>query len=366
MGDLLRHGYAADLTIRSGGDGRTVSGICVPFNTPTSVCDWGVRYQEQFAPGAFQRTIAHAGPQRVKFLAQHDRGAFPLGRAETLVDDPAKYPGLYGEFRVSKTERGDEALELIRDGALDGLSVGFAPVRSDPMNATSGALVTRHEVKLNEVSAVSFPAYDGARIEAVRGEDADRVLEALEALRDAPEIDGERLDDLMGAVMLHRAGKTLSAATVGSLQKVLDLAAAADKNLDQLLVDLSAFMGVTNPDIAQDAAEDAGRAAMSSADIDALPDEDFAYIEPGGSKDASGKTTPRSLRHFPIHDAAHVRNALSRPPQSPFGDKAMPKIKAAAAKFGITVGGRADDDEALARADYETRVLRARVHGVTI
>ena len=40
-------------------------------------------------------------------------------------------------------------------------------------------------------------------------------------------------------------------------------------------------------------------------------------------KDASGKTVPRSLRHFPVHDAAHVRNALSRAPQSPFGDKAM-------------------------------------------
>ena len=47
---------------------------------------------------------------------------------------------------------------------------------------------------------------------------------------------------------------------------------------------------------------------------------------------------PRSLRHFPIHDAAHVRNALSRAPQSPFGDAAMPKIVAAAKKFGVDVG----------------------------
>src|SRR5262249_46497049 len=45
-----------------------------------------------------------------------------------------------------------------------------------------------------------------------------------------------------------------------------------------------------------------------------------------------------SLRHFPVHDAAHTRNALSRAPQSPFGDKAMPKIRAAAKKFGIDVG----------------------------
>lgn len=78
-------------------------------------------------------------------------------------------------------------------------------------------------------------------------------------------------------------------------------------------------------------------AELSSADINDLPDSDFAYIEPGGTKDSSGRTTPRSLRHFPIHDAAHVRNALARASQSPFGDKAMPKIRAAAKKLGVDV-----------------------------
>lgn len=77
------------------------------------------------------------------------------------------------------------------------------------------------------------------------------------------------------------------------------------------------------------------RAAMSTADINDLPDSAFAYIEPGGSKDSEGKTTPRSKRHFPINDAAHVRNALSRAPQSPFGAKALPAIKAAAKRMGI-------------------------------
>jgi HK97 family phage prohead protease len=89
------------------------------------------------------------------------------------------------------------------------------------------------------------------------------------------------------------------------------------------------------------------RAQMSSGAINDLPDSAFAYIEPGGKKDASGKTTPRSLRHFPIHDEAHVRNALSRAPQSPFGAKAMPKIRAAARKFGIQMsdaGQRSLDD----------------------
>jgi HK97 family phage prohead protease len=98
-------------------------------------------------------------------------------------------------------------------------------------------------------------------------------------------------------------------------------------------------------------------AQMTVASINDLPDSKFAYIEPGGKKDAAGRTMPRSLRHFPIHDAAHVRNALARAPQSPFGAKAMPKIKAAARKFGIDV---ADDDTA--RAEFTGPQLFLRTY----
>jgi hypothetical protein len=82
-------------------------------------------------------------------------------------------------------------------------------------------------------------------------------------------------------------------------------------------------------------------AKISSKSKNDLPDSDFAYIQPGGKKDASGKTTPRSLRHLPIPDASHVRNALARLGQtdiSPEAKKAaLRKIKAAAKKFGIKV-----------------------------
>lgn len=63
-------------------------------------------------------------------------------------------------------------------------------------------------------------------------------------------------------------------------------------------------------------------AEWTTAFINNLPDSAFAYIESGGEKDDEGKTTPRSLRHFPHHNAQgnldlpHLRNALSRGPQS--------------------------------------------------
>src|SRR5215467_13231264 len=102
-------------------------------------------------------------------------------------------------------------------------------------------------------------------------------------------------------------------------------------------------------------------AQMTAQSINDLPDSAFAFIESGGSKDSSGKTVPRSLRHFPIHDAAHVRNALSRAPQSPFGAKALPKIRAAAKKFGVQVsesdnGRAAWAGEQIGRASCRERV----------
>jgi uncharacterized protein len=101
-------------------------------------------------------------------------------------------------------------------------------------------------------------------------------------------------------------------------------------------------------------------AEMSTSDINDLPDSAFAYIEPSGStKDSSGRTVPRTNRHFPIHDAAHVRNALSRAPQSEFGSKALPAIKAAAEKMGID---SADDGRTmLDRIPVERRYTRSPV-----
>jgi HK97 family phage prohead protease len=66
----------------------------------------------------------------------------------------------------------------------------------------------------------------------------------------------------------------------------------------------------------------AERATWSTAYVNSLPDAAFLHIESGGTKDADGKTTPRSLRHFPYKDAngaidlPHLRNALARIPQS--------------------------------------------------
>jgi HK97 family phage prohead protease len=179
MAERLSRATPADLELR--GDGRTVTGLAVPFDAPTRVSDGLGSYLEVFRRGAFARTIAERG-QRVKFLAQHDRRSLPIGRASLLREDAA---GLYSEFRVSKTQAGDEVLELIRDGALDALSIGFRPVK----DRQGPDVLERIEVRLDEVSAVSFPAYEGAAITGVRHDvgatpdDRTRTLQLLGVIR---------------------------------------------------------------------------------------------------------------------------------------------------------------------------------------
>ena len=89
----------------------------------------------------------------------------------------------------------------------------------------------------------------------------------------------------------------------------------------------------------------------STSYVNDLPDSAFAYIAPGGNKDADGKTTPRSKRYFPHHDAtgkvdkSHVDNAAARIPDSSLAtaakDKAEAHIEAHQKKLGEHVGSRA-------------------------
>lgn len=74
---------------------------------------------------------------------------------------------------------------------------------------------------------------------------------------------------------------------------------------------------------------------MAELDTHNLLDSQFAWIEPGGMRDTSGKTTPRDKRHFPIHTLEAVRRSLSQAPSDPFGKQAMPAIVNAARKFGV-------------------------------
>lgn len=90
-------------------------------------------------------------------------------------------------------------------------------------------------------------------------------------------------------------------------------------------------------------------AEWSRAFINDLPDSAFLYISPGGEKDEDGKTTPRSLRHFPYRnpqgavDLPHLRNAIAQAPKANLSPEIIAKVQAKGRK--ILEGQREDAAE---------------------
>lgn len=165
------------------GTGREIFGRAVPYGVTIDVTDFdGARYRERFEYGAFARTIRERG-HKVKLLDHHNRRKLAVGRAVDLREES---DGLHSAFEVANTRDGDELLELVRTGVVDSFSIGFEPVRDRRERDANGDLVVRLEVKLHEVSAVNFPAYEDALIGGVRSElsipraVAERRLKLLE------------------------------------------------------------------------------------------------------------------------------------------------------------------------------------------
>lgn len=171
---LLSATYESTFTLErsSSSDGRTIVGLCAPFGVETAgfVVEQGIPYRELFRPGAFAKTIAERS-KKVKLRIQHGKHALDtIGTATWLKEGS---DGLVAGFHVSRTQLGDEVLELVRDGALDALSVGFRPIRPGPNERiAAGSLVERHEVALTEVSLVGEGAYEDARVLSVRALEA--------------------------------------------------------------------------------------------------------------------------------------------------------------------------------------------------
>ena len=150
---IITRAYDAELEVRE--DQRQIVGVAVPYNTQIRVG----RYLETFRPGAF----ADHPPAPLTATHPRDAGTLPIGVSVELRDQP---DGLHGIWRVSKTSLGDEVLELVRDGAVTGLSIGFIPVtdRWTPDRSQ----VERVRAALDHVAIVRTPAYPDARIAALR------------------------------------------------------------------------------------------------------------------------------------------------------------------------------------------------------
>ena len=108
--------------------------------------------------GAFKSSLLRRVP---KLLWQHDMFE-PIGKVLDLDEDDH---GLHGEFLISRTSRGHDAYQLLKDGAIDSMSIGYIP-ESD--TKTIDGVRQLKSVDLLEISLVSLPMNEEARITAVK------------------------------------------------------------------------------------------------------------------------------------------------------------------------------------------------------
>jgi len=123
-------------------------------------------YQEVVAAGAFAESLAEldAKQRRVPVLWQH-RSDQPIGIYSEITEDDT---GLFvkGRLLIGSVAQATEAHALMKAGAVTGLSIGYW-VRKSERDEESGVR-TLTQLDLVEVSLVTFPANDDARVEAVK------------------------------------------------------------------------------------------------------------------------------------------------------------------------------------------------------
>lgn len=135
----------------------------------------------------------------------------------------------------------------------------------------------------------------------------------------------------------EQKGKAIAEVGNGFGERVKSIAAhKMEKSLDVDLLEIQAMTAIDlrHTPLAEKVGDWISKTVLTTGAKNKLSDEDFAVVyEENGVK----------VRKYPIHDKAHVRNALARAAQTmekggraaEDARKALPKIKAAAKKMGI-------------------------------
>ena len=164
------------LQIKAAGDDGTVEGYGSVF---------GVRdnYDDVIAKGAFVKSLKDhkAAGTMPAMLWQHDADK-PIGVWTEMVEDE-KGLRIKGQLAM-ETIKGKEAHALLKMGALNGLSIGFMSKEWAYDRETEVRTLTA--IDLWEVSLVTFPANEKARVTNVKSADEMATpKDAEKALRDA-------------------------------------------------------------------------------------------------------------------------------------------------------------------------------------
>jgi HK97 family phage prohead protease len=145
------------------GDDLSISGTAIVFGQETVI---GGMFREKIAPGAVKKTLRESDQV---MLWNHDTGK-PLGRKSrgTLRLSETR-DGLEVSADLPDNTFGRDAHEAIKRGDVEGMSFGFQIVKERKISGEPDdklPLFEIQELRLHEVSPVTFPAYETTEVEA--------------------------------------------------------------------------------------------------------------------------------------------------------------------------------------------------------
>lgn len=145
---------------------RIVTMIAIPYGQATTVPFRGEVWNEIVERGAFAGIENSSHTYRVN--RDHDKRRL-VGKIVNYYPD--REEGLVVDAYISKTDLGDETLQLAKDGVL-GASVGMAIRSTDQVLERSNGTRTRRIKRafLDHLALVPDPAYQGAEVLAVRND----------------------------------------------------------------------------------------------------------------------------------------------------------------------------------------------------
>lgn len=180
--------------------------------------------------GAFRDSLAARPADRIKMFYMHESDK-PIGKWLEIREDGR---GLYVKGKILTTiEKGREVYEMLREGILDGLSIGYRTL-DDEFDRAQGVRRLK-TVDLREISLVTFPMLESATVSLVKAraseiDSIDTLSDAEKLLREAAEFSRKDARDFVSRV-----------------KRIAQREAEADDDLKRLLADIRAANKSLNP-----------------------------------------------------------------------------------------------------------------------
>jgi len=152
---------------------RTISGIAVPWDTVATVSD-GTRVK-------FERGSLPVTGKKPKLLKYHDSSQI-VGVVTARLDSQ---DGMLFTAKISNTSDGNDMLELVKDEAIDSVSVGVDVI--DAKYDDDGTMVIS-SAEWVELSLVAVPAFKGATITEVAATEPQQETPMSDKVEATPEV----------------------------------------------------------------------------------------------------------------------------------------------------------------------------------